>query len=524
MNTEAWSRAALGDVVESWIVGSTPPHTDHTRYVRNGGIPWAKAEDVKGGVLTCTAEQIRETGGRQLPVIKKDSVLLTTAGTIGRTAIAGGPMYCNQAVQALYFQADKVLPRFGLYFLQYRRPVLIREANTAVIPYISKRKLQSMEIWYPPISVQRRIVEYMHLAESLCEKAAQLEALVGKFLRMMTLHTAERSRISMPLKELLAGSLRSGLRIKASDAQEGIALVTSLAGTQGRLTSLAGCPRAQVSPTRIVSFGLQSGDILLRNKAREAAGRGVLVGRLPENALVGGNLIRLRLRGDASPAWLLSWLMGPGGDRVYAGGTLQKTALEDCMVPEMRNPQGFQRIFDVYVGLTEKAALFSKEIHALYEGMLYQIFRGGAVGEAFDQTWSGGGPDADPAGLAPPMQQFLAQMSQFQQELYRTLALSETEQSVHTLLKQMEAGRGRTGGIQDARSTMTLLEQFGFVERESARKIPVPLPSETADAGREENYVTDHNGRSIYIEKYKLTEDVPEEGGYAAGASENPKL
>ena len=111
------------------------------------------------------------------------------------------------------------------------------------------------------------------------------------------------------------------------------------------------------------------------------------------------------------------------------------------------------------------------------------------------------------------MNQFLQEMSQFQRELYRVLLQSEEGQPVHALLKQMRRGvqgRGRAAGIQDALASFALLEQFGLVEHENARKILL-FPAGTERTDTEPAYVTDHNGRSVLIDTYKPTEDIFEE-------------
>ena len=522
MNTDTWIRAALQDVTSLWIVGGTPPRTDPACYVRKGGTPWAKAEDVRGGVLYDTVERLSEAGGRQITLVPKDSVLLTTAGTIGRAAIAGEPMYCNQAVQALRFREDQVLPWFAMCYLQSRRPALVRQAGSASIPYISKRKLESMEIRYPPLPVQRRIVELMQLAWALCERAAGLRGLVEKYLRAITLREAEQAGVYKPLGELLEGRPQSGLRAKSSSEGAGIALVSGFGGVEGRLTSLEECPRTEVSPTYAARFELRPGDLLLRSAAKEALGRGVLVGELSERALVGGTLIRLRPGQGSLSAWLLAWLLGPGSDRLYIDGKLRRQALEEHPVPVPRDARRFERMFDLYLDLLEKGRRYSGRAQALYDALLSWLFADAGMGDAFYQTGPVGA-EKNIILLPQAMEQFLRQMSRFQQDLYRTLALSDDGRPAHVLLKQMRMRRTRANGIQDALSSMALLEQFGFAERESSQKIPA-LPGGMDPAAQEDRYITDHNGRPVFIDAYSPVKGLSEENEYAAGAGENSEL
>ena len=525
MTDDIWTQAALKDVVAEWTVGSTPPRTKPEYFVSEGGKPWVKAEDVKGGTLYETAERLSEAGGRKLQLVKKNAVLVTTAGTIGRVAIAGQPVYCNQAVQALSFRADTVLPQYGCYFLRSQRPLLLQLANNTLIPYVSKGRLRSVQIRFPPIPVQEKMIAQMRVPELLSETAERLQALLKNYLLAAAIQTARQTRIYRPVGELLAEPPLTGLRAKASSTGNGVPLVNSLPGDGGRLTGLEECQRVQISEKQLSRYSLRPMDILLRNSAPGGSVRGALVGEHLEQALVGGNLTRLRLRPSFSSAWLLAWLRGSGGDRLYVGGKLQKQVLQQYRVPVPEGQTALEHKLLLYLDLEERAAQFADRAQALFESILRLVFARSAVGAAFEE-WSGSRLDRSLSRLTEPMDLFLQEMSQFQRELYHILLQSEEGQPVHALLKQMRKGaegRGRAAGIQDALAAFALLEQFGLVEQESARKIPLfPDKAERSNAGQ--TYVTDHNGRPVLIDTYKPTEDIFEENAYAAGAGQDTEL
>lgn len=526
MSGESWTQEPLRDVVGKWIVGSTPPRTNPEYFIQEGGTPWVKAEDVTGGTLYRTAEQLNMRGGRQMRLVPKDAVLVTTAGTIGRVAIAGRPVFCNQAVQALSFREDKILPLYGCYLLRSQRHVLLQLASSAVIPHVSKAKLQNLPVRYPPLSTQEKMIAQMRLPEALCEKAERLQTLLKKYLLALTVREARRARDYLPIGELLAEPPLTGLRAKASPTGNGFPLVNKLGGNGGQLHTLEDCLRVQVSQRQLSRFRLLPMDILLRDAVSGGGPRGALVGELPEAALAGGNLTRLRVREKFSAPWLLAWLLGPGGDRLYVDGRLQKQLLPQYRVPVLEERKDFDRKLLLYLALEEKANRFAERAQALTESVLHLVFSESMAVGAAPGSRAGSQLENNLARLTEPMNRFLQEMSQFQQELYRLLLRSEDSQPVHALLKKRRGrsrGQDRAAGIQDALSTFALLEQFGLVERESPQKIPL-FPDGAGSWNSAEQYVTDHNGQPVLIDTYKPTDDIFGEKAYAAGAGEDTEL
>lgn len=527
MYTGTWNQATLNDVVRTWIVGSTPPRTEPERFTREGGIPWAKAEDVNGGRLFQTSEQLISDGGGYNQLIGPGAVLLTTAGTIGKTAIAGRPMFCNQAVQALSFNPDLVLPEYGYYFLQFRRPLLEHLASATTIPYVSKRKLQDLAIYFPSIPAQREIVAHLKTADALRQKASTLQKPLKSLLRSLTIRETQRCRNFLPLEKMLSGPPRPGLRTRTPP--EGVkALLISRLGASGGLAPFSEYSYTGISPQQFEIFGLRPRDILIRSTASASAVRAALVEELPERALVGGNLIRLRLHPRYSPIWLLAWLLGPDGDQLFVQEKLRKESLLRLRVPVISDPQGFERIFGLYTALTQKAAQFSSRADALFQTALVLLFSPGLDEEGPSLTDAAGGRLAEDrlTRLTEPMQAFLLQMSHFQQQLYYALLKTELEQPVHRLLSQMPAGPRKKpwpDGFQDAQYTIALLEQFGLVERDVPQKIPVPS-HDTNGPGAKDQYLEDHNGLPICIDVYKPTREIFEEKTHAAGTGEDTNL
>lgn len=518
MTGEQWTQTALGDVVREWTVGTTPPRTNPEFFTREGGTPWVKAEDVRGGTLLETAERLSEAGGSRMRLVQKDAVLVTTAGTIGRAAVAGRPVFCNQAVQALSFREDLVLPLYGYYALLCQRPLLKKLAGKAVIPSISKGKLQEVPIRFPPLRVQEEMIARMRDPEALLQKAERFQSLLGEYLLALTVWEAREAKRYRPVRELLAEPPLTGLRVKASPTGNGIPLVNKLAGG-GPLDTLGDCQRVQVSELQASRYGLCPMDVLLRNSAPRGGVRGALTLELPEEALVGGNLTRLRLESRYMAPWLLAWLTGPGGGQLYVNGKLQKRLLEQYWVPVPEDPDGFCRKYMLALSLEGRAESFAGYAEALFQSVLELVFSKSAGAGTALQSPGDSRLDSRLSRLTGPMNRFLQELSQSQRELYGLFLRTEGGEPVHTLLRR----RRGTAGIQDALSTFALLEQFGLVERESPQYISM-VPDEVREDGGDVLYIADHNKQRFSIDAYRPTEDIFGENAYAAGTGEDTTL
>ena len=66
---------------------------------------------------------------------------------------------------------------------------------------------------------------------------------------------------------------------------------------------------------------------------------------LPEEALVGGDLVRLRLRPSVSPAWLLAWLRGPGETVCTKTAGCKSRCCESTGSPSRRDRRSLDRSF-----------------------------------------------------------------------------------------------------------------------------------------------------------------------------------
>lgn len=95
----------LGEIVQ-FNIGGTPSRKEPL-YWNNGDILWVSVAELNGNVIIDTKEKITETGikNSSVKLINKGSVLMSFKLSIGKMAITGTDMYCNEAI--MFFKHAK---------------------------------------------------------------------------------------------------------------------------------------------------------------------------------------------------------------------------------------------------------------------------------------------------------------------------------------------------------------------------------------------------------------------------------
>jgi len=161
-----WPIKPLGELCDVRI-GRTP-RRDEPRFW-GGDAVWVTIRELNGGEITSSKEMVSEAAVREcMPEpVPTGTLLFSFKLSIGKIAIAGCPLYTNEAIAALPIRKPAELSRD---FLRY---ALLREshegtANTAVMgKVLNKEKVQQLQIPVPPLAEQERIVKLLDEADEL---------------------------------------------------------------------------------------------------------------------------------------------------------------------------------------------------------------------------------------------------------------------------------------------------------------------------------------------------------------------
>ena len=172
---EPWPRAKLGEVCEI-VVGKTPLRSN-PEYWENGDVPWFTIDDLRdqGREIFSTRQMVTKCAAASMRVIPKDTVLLCCTASVGATAISRIDITTNQQFNALVIKNRDLLNEVYLYYYCLMlTPTLLALSSQTTINFVSKTKVEQIEIPLPPLAVQRLIV-------------SRLEAAAGRRARIVAL-------------------------------------------------------------------------------------------------------------------------------------------------------------------------------------------------------------------------------------------------------------------------------------------------------------------------------------------------
>lgn len=198
------NRYKLGDICE--IVSGSTPKTGVTEYW-DGDVKWitpAELNDesyiINDSVRKITRQAVKETGLAPFPA---GTVILSSRAPIGKVAIAGCEMYCNQGFKNLIC-SEKINNRYLYWFLKGNTEYLNSLGRGATFKEISKQIVSAIEINVPDISRQKEVACQLEKVSEIIQLRKQelkkLDDLIkARFVEMFGGYIQEGGK---PLSEL----------------------------------------------------------------------------------------------------------------------------------------------------------------------------------------------------------------------------------------------------------------------------------------------------------------------------------
>lgn len=146
--------------------GSTPNTADHTLF--GGEIPFVTPGDLDQNLsIKASARTLTQAGVERSRLLPDGAVLVCCIGSLGKVGIAGLPLVCNQQINAIIFDRNLVIPRYGFYACKRLKRSLEALAPATTVPIVNKSRFSELRIPVPPLRDQRRIAAILDQAETL---------------------------------------------------------------------------------------------------------------------------------------------------------------------------------------------------------------------------------------------------------------------------------------------------------------------------------------------------------------------
>ena len=147
--------------------GSTPTRTTD-EYWKNGTVSWFTIDDIyqQGRYIYETKQHITQLATKKCFVYPIDTVLICCTASIGEYAIVNKEMASNQQFNGLMIKDKQELhPEFLLYVASTLKEDLLRQSGKTTINFVSRSKLESMEIPIPDFAIQEEFITIAQQAD-----------------------------------------------------------------------------------------------------------------------------------------------------------------------------------------------------------------------------------------------------------------------------------------------------------------------------------------------------------------------
>lgn len=367
------------------------------------GIGFLRVQNVSGGSVNFQRETlfINEKVHQELrrSQIKRGDILLSIAGTIGRTGIVPAdapPLNCNQALAILRTQ-DKVFRPYLRHWLESAEAQSqMRGATvTGTIQNLSLAQVGGLQVPLPPLPEQRRIAAILDQADALRAKRretlARLDILEDAlFLEFQHATRTESHEILLSgLSERTRGSFVNGpfgSDLLTSELQDdGVPVVYIRDIRNGQYQRVSTSCVSDSKARDLAVCAVKPGDVLVA-KVGDPPGIAAVYPEGEPAAVVTQDVIRLRPNLDvAMPEFIKAYLNSPIGRWKIAGITVQATrarvSLGDFKKLTIEVPPiPLQVQFVEFVGGVKRLKRLQEaalaELDSLFSSLQHRAFRG----------------------------------------------------------------------------------------------------------------------------------------------------
>jgi type I restriction enzyme S subunit len=154
------------------LIGRTPPRNEHIWFTTPpNGINWMSIKDLgnAGTYITSTREALTQEAinRHNIPVIPKNTVVLSFKLTVGRVLITGSEMLSNEAIAQFQIEEDSPINYIYLYSVLKSYNYQSMGSTSSIAEAVNSRMIKEILC---PIPTQQSLLEYTDLVNPIFSK------------------------------------------------------------------------------------------------------------------------------------------------------------------------------------------------------------------------------------------------------------------------------------------------------------------------------------------------------------------
>lgn len=184
---QGWTVTRLSDI--AWFGGGKTPSTENKAYWENGTVNWITSKDMKEPVITDSKIKLSTLGASQNTLYPKGTLLMVTrSGILRRTlplAVIGKESTVNQDIKTINTPFGEISEFLYWYFSALEKEILEKyQKDGTTVESVDFERFQDIEIFLPPLSEQKRIIDQLktllHLIDVMSSDSAQIKTTIEK--------------------------------------------------------------------------------------------------------------------------------------------------------------------------------------------------------------------------------------------------------------------------------------------------------------------------------------------------------
>lgn len=216
VNDKQWSEYSCISEITQIVLGGTPNSKEPSYW--DGDIRWITPAEMtdQSYYIFDTVRHITDEGRKaaNLTVLPEGTLLFSTRAPIGKVAIVGKEMCCNQGFKN-FICSEKLNNVFLYYTLKLKKDYLCSLGTGTTFKELSKRTVESLKIAVPPIELQNQFETIYNQADK-----SGFDGFKSQFIEMFG--TLDEPKVEVKkLIDVVLSSGQYGSNTSATDYQEG---------------------------------------------------------------------------------------------------------------------------------------------------------------------------------------------------------------------------------------------------------------------------------------------------------------